>query len=229
MERRASCGHASRSCLYSRCLWTHSPLTTWRSWSSTVQHWSSSSWSRIEWCFLMQCFLCEWTREHSSTSESASLSPTVPYGQLEQFTELHVSPKISAGTKDRFGAPFGTSLLNQNQPIHRQLNFDLSPSSRSSLESIQETGLPVEQCPNAAGLQCPQQWCGIAILKNMVRYMLTWNYDPVRESPPPISNISSLLSDSVFRVCRAPPVSSGPLSASLGVDIILTWGQQMGV
>uniref|UniRef100_A0A4W5R9B8 Peroxisomal ATPase PEX1 n=1 Tax=Hucho hucho TaxID=62062 RepID=A0A4W5R9B8_9TELE len=158
----------------------------------------------------------------------ASLSPTVPYGRLEQFTELHVSPKIRAGSEDLSCAPFGSSLSNQNQPLHRQPNFDLSPSSRSSQEfSVQETGLPVEQRPNAAALQSPQQWGGIADVKSLVRYMLTGNYDPVRETPP-IPTIPALLSDSVFRVCRAPPVSPGPLSATHGVVHILPWGQQMG-
>uniref|UniRef100_A0A674E9L7 Peroxisomal ATPase PEX1 n=1 Tax=Salmo trutta TaxID=8032 RepID=A0A674E9L7_SALTR len=121
----------------------------------------------------------------------ASLTPTVPYGRLEQFTELHVSPKIRAGSEDLSCAPFGSSLSNQNQPLHRQPNFDLSPSS------------------------------------SLVRYMLTGNYDPVRETPP-IPTIPALLSDSVFRVCRAPPVSPGPLSATHGVVHILPWGQQMG-
>uniref|UniRef100_A0A8C7QBH5 Peroxisomal ATPase PEX1 n=1 Tax=Oncorhynchus mykiss TaxID=8022 RepID=A0A8C7QBH5_ONCMY len=116
----------------------------------------------------------------------ASLTPTVPYGRLEQFTELHVSPKIRAGSEDLSCAPFGSSLSNQNMPLHRQPNFDLSPSSRSSQEfSVQGTGLPVEQHPNAAALQ-------------------------------------------IFRVCRAPPVSPGPLSDTHGVAHILPWGQQMG-
>uniref|UniRef100_A0A8C7FTI6 Peroxisomal ATPase PEX1 n=1 Tax=Oncorhynchus kisutch TaxID=8019 RepID=A0A8C7FTI6_ONCKI len=116
----------------------------------------------------------------------ASLTPTVPYGRLEQFTELHVSPKIRAGSEDLSCAPSGSSLSNQNMPLHRQPNFDLSPSSRSSQEfSVQGTGLPVEQHPNAAALQ-------------------------------------------IFRVCRAPPVSPGPLSATHGVAHILPWGQQMG-
>uniref|UniRef100_A0A674EAS6 Peroxisomal ATPase PEX1 n=1 Tax=Salmo trutta TaxID=8032 RepID=A0A674EAS6_SALTR len=141
----------------------------------------------------------------------ASLTPTVPYGRLEQFTELHVSPKIRAGSED-LSCP----------------NFDLSPSSRSSQEfSVQETGLPVEQHLNTAALQSPQQWGGIADVKSLVRYMLTGNYDPVRETPP-IPTIPALLSDSVFRVCRAPPVSPGPLSATHGVVHILPWGQQMG-
>uniref|UniRef100_A0A674EA46 Peroxisomal ATPase PEX1 n=1 Tax=Salmo trutta TaxID=8032 RepID=A0A674EA46_SALTR len=158
----------------------------------------------------------------------ASLTPTVPYGRLEQFTELHVSPKIRAGSEDLSCAPFGSSLSNQNQPLHRQPNFDLSPSSRSSQEfSVQETGLPVEQHLNTAALQSPQQWGGIADVKSLVRYMLTGNYDPVRETPP-IPTIPALLSDSVFRVCRAPPVSPGPLSATHGVVHILPWGQQMG-
>ncbi|CAB1350736.1 unnamed protein product [Coregonus sp. 'balchen'] len=149
---------------------------------------------------------------------------TVIYIKIEQFTELHVSPKIRAGSEDPSSSPFG--LSNQNQPFHRQPNH--SHSSRSSQESsVQETGLPVEQCPNAAALQSPQQWDWIADLKSLVRYMLTGNYDPVRETPP-IPPIPALLSDSVFRVCRAPPVSPGPLSATHGVVHIMSWGQQMG-
>ncbi|XP_036809323.1 uncharacterized protein LOC118941198 isoform X5 [Oncorhynchus mykiss] len=130
MESRASCGHASRSCLYSRCLWTHSPLTTWRSWSSTVQQ-----------------------------------------------------------------------LLEQNRVVFPDAVFPVWVDQRtliyirigSSLESIQKTGLPVEQCPNAAGLQCPQQWGGIAILKNMVRLHFdphsSVRIKPIKSTPKVVTSI----------------------------------------
>ncbi|XP_010889829.4 peroxisome biogenesis factor 1 [Esox lucius] len=141
-----------------------------------------------------------------------SLSPTVPYGRLEQFTELNVSPKIRAGNKDLFSAPLQTTLPTLNQPLHKQPDVDRAPSSKSSLESsIQEAGLPVEQ-----HYRIHQHWRGIADLKSLVRYMLTGNRDPVKETPS-IPTVPPLLPDSAFRVCRGWPMSPDPLCGPHGV------------
>ncbi|TKS88479.1 Peroxisome biogenesis factor 1 [Collichthys lucidus] len=92
----------------------------------------------------------------------ALLSPSVPYGRLEQFTELVVSPKSRAGT--------GPSLKS------------MSPIPQS------------------------HQWGGIADLKSLLRYMIKGSYDPVKELPP-VPDIPALITDSVYRVCGAPPDS----------------------
>uniref|UniRef100_A0A8D0AIR5 Peroxisomal ATPase PEX1 n=1 Tax=Sander lucioperca TaxID=283035 RepID=A0A8D0AIR5_SANLU len=79
-----------------------------------------------------------------------SLSPSVPYGRLEQFTELVVSPKSRAGIGNLDGSPVRNS---EKQHFHRQQNMDLSSPSGPSLEST----TPVPQS---------HQWGGIADLKN---------------------------------------------------------------
>ncbi|KAM9340000.1 peroxisomal ATPase PEX1 [Symphorus nematophorus] len=120
----------------------------------------------------------------------ASLSPSVPYGRLEQFTELVVSPKSRAGIDDFSGSPVRT---NQRQHFHRQQNMDRSSPSGPPLES-----------PSL--IPQSHQWGGIADLKSLLRYMIKGTYDPVKELPP-VPDVPALLTDSVYRVCGAPPAS----------------------
>ncbi|KAM9738387.1 peroxisomal ATPase PEX1 isoform 1-T1 [Menidia menidia] len=114
----------------------------------------------------------------------ASLSPLVPYGRLEQFTELLVSPKLRAGVG--------------NLPDSSDLNQVVNYSPRSSSETT-------SSFPHS------QQWGGIADLKSLLRHMITGSYDPVKE-PPPVPDIPSLFPDSTFRVCNSPPDSPGSIS-----------------
>ncbi len=125
----------------------------------------------------------------SSVFNAASLSPSVPYGRLEQFTELVVSPKSRIGIDNLSGSPVTTS---KKQHFHGQNNMDLSSPTGKSLES---TSVPQSH-----------QWGGIADLKSLLRYMIKGTYDPIKELPP-VPDVPALLTDSIHRVCGAPPDS----------------------
>ncbi|XP_068603433.1 peroxisomal ATPase PEX1 [Brachionichthys hirsutus] len=120
----------------------------------------------------------------------ASLSPSVPHGRLEQFTELVVSPKSRRGAANLSGSPTGSG---KKQSFQRKQNVDCSsPSGGSS-----ERRPAVRQTP---------QWGGIADLKGMLRYIVKGAPDPVQELPP-VPDIPAVLTDAVYRVCGAPPGS----------------------
>ncbi|KAM3857900.1 peroxisomal ATPase PEX1 [Diretmus argenteus] len=166
-----------------------------------------------------------WVDHHTAVYiRIALLSPSVPYGHLEQFTELVVSPKSRNGTGNLTGSALRTS---QNQSLHSQSNFDLSPSLGSSLESnIQETSHD-SSINYASCIPQSHQWGGIADLKSLVRYMLKGTYDPVQEVPP-VPEIPALFTDSVYRVCNAPPDSLCTIShAATGVIHLFPRAQSM--
>lgn len=114
----------------------------------------------------------------------------MPYGRLEQFTELVVSPKNRAGIGNLCGSPVAT---REKRHFHGQQNMDLSSPSGTSLES-------------SSAVPQSHQWGGIADLKSLLRYMIKGTYDPVKELPP-VPDVPALLSDSIYRVCGAPPDS----------------------
>uniref|UniRef100_A0A8D3BQX6 Peroxisomal ATPase PEX1 n=1 Tax=Scophthalmus maximus TaxID=52904 RepID=A0A8D3BQX6_SCOMX len=125
-----------------------------------------------------------WVDSHTAIYiRIASISPSVPYGRLEQFTELIVSPKIRAGISDHSGSPVRS----------REQNTDVSSSLGQSSE-------------NTTHVPQSHQWGGIADLRSLVRYMIKGTYDPIKELPP-VPGIPALLTDSIYRVCGAPPDS----------------------
>ncbi|XP_029976801.1 peroxisomal ATPase PEX1 [Salarias fasciatus] len=133
-----------------------------------------------------------WVDKHTAIYiQIASLSPFVPYGRLEQFTELVVSPKTRAG----FGALSNSPVRSgQEQYFHAQQNADSGsapsgPASRSS--SVMSAG---------------HQWGGIADLKSLLRHVIWGAGDSVLESPP-VPDIPALFTDSIYRVCGTPPHS----------------------
>ncbi|XP_075961693.1 peroxisomal ATPase PEX1 isoform X1 [Anarhichas minor] len=139
----------------------------------------------------------------------ASLSPSVPYGRLEQFTELVVSPKNRAGIGHLNDSPVRNI---KKQDFHRQQNMDLSNPSGPSLEGT----APVPQI---------HQWGGIADLKSLLRYMIKGTYDPVKELPP-LPDVPVLFTDSIYRVCGAPPDSLCTISHIATAAIhLLPWSQ----
>ncbi|KAM3596021.1 uncharacterized protein V6R79_007067 [Siganus canaliculatus] len=128
-----------------------------------------------------------WVDNHTAIYiQIASLSPSVPYGRLEQFTELIVSPKSRGGIGNLSGSPVRTS---QNQ--HTKQNMERSASTGTSIQSVSPT-------PHS------HHWGGIADLKSMLRYMIKGSYDP---ELPPVPDIPDLFMDSVYRVCGVPPGS----------------------
>lgn len=111
----------------------------------------------------------------------------MPYGRLEQFTELVVSPKI----RDGLGR-LGASVMKTSQKqFGGQQKVTRPPSAGPFFKSTS----PVPQ---------GRQWGGVADLKSLLRHMV--HGEPVRELPP-VPDIPDLLTDSVYRVCAAPPNS----------------------
>ncbi|XP_069371970.1 peroxisomal ATPase PEX1 isoform X1 [Paralichthys olivaceus] len=150
-----------------------------------------------------------WVDSHTAIYiRIASLSPSVPYGRLEQFTELVVSPKSRAEISDLSGSPARSSMESN---LHREQNMDLySSSSRQSLE-------------NNAHVPQSHQWGGIADLRSLLRYMIKGTYDPIKESPP-VPGIPSIFTDSIYRVCGTPPDSLCTIShVSTSVIHLFPW------
>uniref|UniRef100_A0AAQ4PNB0 Peroxisomal ATPase PEX1 n=1 Tax=Gasterosteus aculeatus aculeatus TaxID=481459 RepID=A0AAQ4PNB0_GASAC len=147
-----------------------------------------------------------WVDGHTAIYiQIASLSPSVPYGRLEQFTELVVSPK----SRTRIGPLSGSPVRNSK----KQQNTDLSNSSGPSLENT----TPVPQI---------HQWGGIADLKSMLRYLIKGSYDPVNRLPP-LPDIPFLFNDSIYRVCGAPPDSRCTISQiSTAVIHLFPWSHE---
>uniref|UniRef100_A0A7N6AIF5 Peroxisomal ATPase PEX1 n=1 Tax=Anabas testudineus TaxID=64144 RepID=A0A7N6AIF5_ANATE len=129
-----------------------------------------------------------WVDSHTAIYiQIASLLPSVPYGRLEQFTELVVSPKIRTGIGTVSGSVLRTS---EKQPLQRQQQSDLPFSSLQHSDPVPQS----------------HQWGGIADLKSLLHYMIKGSYDPVKEQPP-VPDIPAFLTDSIYRVCDAPPYS----------------------
>lgn len=123
---------------------------------------------------------------------AASLSPSVPYGRLEQSTELIVSPK----NRDGIGN-FESSLVKKREKMNFTGNqaVDSSSSSSSSGPTLESTA-PVPQS---------HQWGALGDLKSLLRSMIK-GPESVKELPP-VPDIPALLADSLHRVCGRPPGS----------------------
>lgn len=139
----------------------------------------------------------------------------MPYGRLEQFTELVVSPKSRDGIGSQSRFPVRTS---EKAHFHRKQDMDCSSHS----------GLSFEAMPT---IPPSQRWGGIGDLWSLLRHA----NDPVKELPP-IPNIPAIFTDSLYRVCGTPPGSLCAISQnasgvihlfplSHGSKFVLTGGQ----
>ncbi|XP_036372199.1 peroxisome biogenesis factor 1 [Megalops cyprinoides] len=150
----------------------------------------------------------------------ASLSPAVPYGRLEQFTELVVSPKVRQGEGNPVSAGSASPAdVNQSPHLQRQQNFEIPPS-RSSLGSD-----TLESPMNQSGL--PGTWGGVTDLKSLLRYMFPGSFNP-RPEVPSVPSIPRILGDSILRVCGAPPPLTGLRGATHGAVHVLPWSRSEG-
>ncbi|KAJ0003280.1 hypothetical protein NQD34_008378 [Periophthalmus magnuspinnatus] len=117
-----------------------------------------------------------WVDTHTAIYiQIASFLPSVPFGRLEQFTELIVSPK--------------------NRP-----DINISGSLFKSSKNQKKEGLPKSDISSSV-VPPAQQW-GTG-LKSLVQYLLM---GPVKELPS-VPDLPLVITDSVFRVCGAPPDS----------------------
>ncbi|KAG5264755.1 hypothetical protein AALO_G00257690 [Alosa alosa] len=137
----------------------------------------------------------------------ASLSPSVPYGRLEQFTELMVSPKMRSG---EHGTPMGSAHLNPSHSLHtpHQTSDQFTSTGSISQES------PGDQLDVSQSHLNQQQWGGIADFKSLLRYVFTGGCDA--KDAPPVPTILTVFSDCVLRVCRTPPRFASHLGAIYG-------------
>ncbi|MEQ2218986.1 hypothetical protein XENOCAPTIV_010888, partial [Xenoophorus captivus] len=136
-----------------------------------------------------------------------SVSPFAPYGRLEQFTELVVSPKIRPGIGDLSDAIARSHL---DQQFHSQPDMGLSPPSEPSSD-------------NASCTARSQQWGGITGLLRHIR----GPHNPVKEQPP-VPSIPVIFPDSIYRVCGAPPDSLCTMShIADGVIHIFSWSPSL--
>ncbi|MEQ2252184.1 hypothetical protein ILYODFUR_019178, partial [Ilyodon furcidens] len=110
----------------------------------------------------------------------ASVSPFAPYGRLEQFTELVVSPKIRPGIGDHSDAIARSRL---DQQFHSQPDMGLSPPSEPSSD-------------NASCTARSQQWGGVT---GLLRHIIRGPHNPVKEQPP-VPSIPVIFPDSIYRV-----------------------------
>uniref|UniRef100_A0A673KKS5 Peroxisomal ATPase PEX1 n=1 Tax=Sinocyclocheilus rhinocerous TaxID=307959 RepID=A0A673KKS5_9TELE len=142
----------------------------------------------------------------------ASLSPSVPFGRLEQFTELVVSPKLHPG---------GEQLLHTRSEEPSQYLQHQSTDVTSSPSSV------VHQDPLSDHLESQNEghWGGIDDLKSLVRYLFTRGFEPAKENVA-VPTIPTILKDCILRTCGTPPRSVSHLGSCHGDVHILPWNLQ---
>lgn len=128
-----------------------------------------------------------WVDNHTAIYiRIASVSPFAPYGRLERFTELVVSPKIRTDTP---GDAIARSSLDQH--LHSQPDPTMSVPSEPSSDNASRT----------AG---SQQWGGITDLRSLLRRIIKGTYEQFKEQPP-VPSVPPIIPDAIYRVCGAPP------------------------
>ncbi|KAA0710479.1 Peroxisome biogenesis factor 1 [Triplophysa tibetana] len=161
-----------------------------------------------------------WVDQHTVIYiKIVSLTPSVSYGHLEQFTELVVSPKLHPG-----GERLQTQPMETNRHPQKQQNDDPTHTSiSSSIPSSVHQKITGDHLEFNQG-QKEGQWGGIAGLKSLIGYLFTSRRDPVKEDfTVPI--IPILVKDCVLRTCGTPPRSINHLGQCYDVHV-LPWNLQ---
>ncbi|XP_059365717.1 peroxisomal ATPase PEX1-like [Carassius carassius] len=154
-----------------------------------------------------------WVDQHTVIYiRTASLSPSVPFGRLEQFTELVVSPKLHPEREQLLQ----TRSEEPSQDLQYQ-NIDVTSSSSSV----------VHQDPISGHLESQNEghWGGIADLKSLVRYLFTGGFEPVKELVA-VPTVPTILKDCILRTCGTHPRSVSHLGSCHGDVHILPWNLQ---
>ncbi|KAK1172893.1 peroxisome biogenesis factor 1 isoform X1 [Acipenser oxyrinchus oxyrinchus] len=150
-----------------------------------------------------------WVDQHTVIYiKIGSLTPVAPYGRLEQLTELIVSPKLRQ-TEDSlsdFSSQAGRNPdVSKFQSTYGDRILDI-PATKSALGTKMYEG-QAENIQNIPGNQKVSTSGRITDLKSLIRYMFTGSTDSNKEIPS-VPSIPSVLTDSVFRVCRSSPFST---------------------
>ncbi|KAG9279784.1 peroxisome biogenesis factor 1 [Astyanax mexicanus] len=145
-----------------------------------------------------------------------SLSPSVPYGRLEQFTELVVSPKLRHGGRQL--AP--VSPDTKNPVLQRQQNIDRGSSSTPSSTGTDSFSESIHNQLEPS----QRHWAGVPDLQSLVRYVFTGKYEPAKEIPE-VPTVPAVFPDCVLRVCGTPPGAIRHLDPNHGDVHMLPWDQ----
>ncbi|KAM9494566.1 peroxisomal ATPase PEX1 [Clarias gariepinus] len=158
-----------------------------------------------------------WVDQHTVIYiKIVSISPSVSYGRLEQFTELVVSPKVRPESRPLLHAFPGTEP--KNQLLRRQQAADLTSSSITS--STGTDSLP-ESITNQPDCRQSNRG-GMAELRSLLRYVFTGKYEPAKEIPE-VPCIPVVFQDCVLRVCKSPPAAISHLGSSHGDVHVFPW------
>ncbi|MCI4391985.1 hypothetical protein PGIGA_G00140800 [Pangasianodon gigas] len=160
-----------------------------------------------------------WVDQHTVIYvKIVSLSPSVSYGRLEQFTELVVSPKLRLGGKQLPHVLPDTEP--KNQLLQRQQNTELTSSSVTSSTGTDPLPESITKQPDYS----QSHRGGMADLRSLLRYMFTGKYEPAKEIPE-VPTIPAVFQDRVLRVCGSPPAAISHLGSSHGDVHVLPWHQ----
>ncbi|XP_005797465.2 peroxisome biogenesis factor 1 [Xiphophorus maculatus] len=136
-----------------------------------------------------------------------SVSPLVPYGRLEQFTELVVSQKIRTG---RSKVSDSVRRSNLDEQFHFQRGSTLPSTSEPSPDITSHSGRS-------------QEWGGIADLKSLLHHIIRGPYDHA-----PVPSVPVVFPDSIYRVCGVPPDCLCTISyIAAGVIHIFSWSSSL--
>ncbi|XP_072532192.1 peroxisomal ATPase PEX1 isoform X2 [Salminus brasiliensis] len=147
-----------------------------------------------------------------------SLSPSVPYGRLEQFTELVVSPKLRHG--GRLLPPVAPDA--KNQVLQRLQNIDLGPSSTPSSLGTGSFHESVDDQLEPGQSHHGGHWGFVPDLRSLVRYVFTGKLEATKEIPE-VPTIPAVFPDCVLRVCGSPPGAISHLDPNHGDVHLLPW------
>ncbi|KAF7691336.1 peroxisome biogenesis factor 1 isoform X2 [Silurus meridionalis] len=148
-----------------------------------------------------------------------SLSPSVSYGRLEQFTELVVSPKLRPG--DNHLPHVHSNSEPKNQHLPRQPSAE--PSSVTSCTGCDSQSSVPESISHRS--DCPQSLqVGMTDLRSLLRYMFTGKHQPAKEIPE-VPIIPAVFQDCVLRVCGSPPAAISHLGSSPRDVHVFPWHQ----
>lgn len=147
-----------------------------------------------------------------------SLSPSVSYGRLEQFTELVVSPKVRPAGKHLPHVPPDTE--SKHELLQRQQNPELTSSSVTSCTGKESSSECITNQPDCS----PSHRSGMADLRSLLRYVFTGKYEPEKEIPE-VPTIPSIFQDCVLRVCGSPPAAISHLGSNHGDVHVFPWHQ----
>ncbi|XP_062846764.1 peroxisome biogenesis factor 1 isoform X2 [Trichomycterus rosablanca] len=154
-----------------------------------------------------------WVDQHTVIYvKIVSLSPSVLYGRLEQFTELVVSPKLRPGDRQLSNFPLNTNLQNEHQLMKNHQDFTSSSTTGTD---------PSDQ--DISQRHCTGSHSGMGDLRSLLRYMFTGRFEPVKDIPEVPAIPTALQECVLLRVCGSPPAAISHLDSSHGDVHVFPW------